>query len=91
MAPGKLIGRWGAYSPKTPAEKAKAKRLEGKRMAAQVAQQAFLEQHKSCANGCGRPVAFWEDSPVLSLRFHGCCSQECYQQLSENMKNQSFT
>ncbi|WP_304350821.1 hypothetical protein [Comamonas testosteroni] len=79
MAPKKLFGRWGAYTPKTPEDRAKARRLEEKRKADLLAQQAWLDKHKTCANGCGAAVAFWEDSPGYSLRYSGCCSSECEQ------------
>jgi len=75
----KLNGRWGPYEPKTPTEKAKARKQTSKRQQDQARTSAFLERHKSCANGCGRAVAFWEDSPVLSLKYSGCCSKECEQ------------
>jgi hypothetical protein len=73
-----LNGRWGPYEPKTPGDKAKARKQASERRQSQAQVRDFLEKHKSCANGgCGRPVAFYEDSPVLSLKHGGCCSEEC--------------
>ena len=73
----KLNGRWGPYEPKTPADKAKARKQAGERRQSQAQARAFLDKHKSCAAGCGRPVAFYEDSPVPSLKHGGYCSEEC--------------
>jgi DNA invertase Pin-like site-specific DNA recombinase len=76
--PGALSGRWGPYSPKTPKDKSTARKQASERRQSQAQARDFLEQHKHCANGgCGRPVAFYEDSPVLSLKHGGCCSEEC--------------
>lgn len=72
-----LIGRWGPYNPKTPEDKKKARIQAQKRRESQAMQQAWLDKHKSCANGCGKPVAFYTDSPSLSLKHGGCCSLEC--------------
>lgn len=71
-----LYGRYGPYQPKTPADRAKARKQEAARKQAQLSRQAWLEKHKFCANGCGKPVAFW-DEKYLSLRYSGCCSAEC--------------
>ena len=73
----KLNGRWGPYEPKTPGDKAKARKQASVRQQSQAQARDFLDKHKSCANGCGRPVAFYDDSPVLSLKHGGCCSEEC--------------
>ena len=71
-----LWGRYGPYKPRTPAEKAKAgKQAEAGRLARQQ-RQAWLERYSTCLNGCGKPVAFWDDVH-LSLRYSGCCSAEC--------------
>ena len=72
-----LIGRWGPYDSKTPEDKKKARIQAQKRRESQAMQQAWLDKHKSCANGCGKPVAFYTDSPSLSLKHGGCCSLEC--------------
>ena len=72
-----LIGRWGPYDPKTPEDKKKARIQAQKRRESQAMQQAWLDKHKSYANGCGKPVAFYTDSPSLSLKHGGCCSLEC--------------
>ena len=39
------------------------------------------DKHKNCANGCGLPVAFYDDSPVPSLKHGGCCSDDCMRAL----------
>lgn len=72
-----LIGRWGPYDPKTPEDKKKARIQAQKRRESQAMQQAWLDKHKSCMNGCGKPVAFYKDSPSLALKHGGCCSLEC--------------
>ena len=71
-----LHGRYGPYKPKTTADKAKARKQATARREAQEQRRAWLAQHASCANGCGRPVAFW-DEIHYSLRHGGCCSPEC--------------
>lgn len=78
----KLNGRWGPYEPKTPGDKAKARKQASERRQSQAQARDFLDKHKSCANGCGQPVAFYDDSPVLSLRYGGCCSDECQRALN---------
>ena len=65
--PEPLMGRWGPYDAKTPEDKKKARGQAQKRRERQTAQQAWLDKHKSCANGCGKPVAFYEDSPSLAV------------------------
>jgi DNA invertase Pin-like site-specific DNA recombinase len=77
----KLNGRWGPYDPKTPGDKAKARKQASERRQSQAQARDFLDKHKSCANGCGQPVAFYDDSPVLSLKYGGCCSDACQRAL----------
>ena len=71
-----LWGRYGPYKPRTPAEKAKASKQAEARRRGQQQRQAWLERYSTCLNGCGKPVAFWDDVH-LSLRYGGCCSAEC--------------
>lgn len=71
----KLYGRYGAYTPRTPEEKAKARRQAAARAARNAAANAWLEKHRWCVNGCGREAAFY--GPGQSLRFDGACSPEC--------------
>ena len=71
-----LWGRYGPYKPRTPAEKAKANKQAEARRQLQQRRQAWLERYSTCLNGCGKPVAFW-DEIHLSLRYGGCCSAEC--------------
>ncbi len=75
----KVYGRYGRLTPK-PQQAGyyakRAKRQQQERQARAVSLQAWLERHKSCANGCGQPVAFY-DTIHYSLRYGGCCSPEC--------------
>ena len=71
-----LWGRYGPYKPSTLAEKAKARQQAEARRQAQQRRQAWLERYNTCLNGCGKPVAFW-DEVNLSLRYSGCCSAKC--------------
>ena len=73
----KLNGRWGPYEPKTPGDKAKARKQAAERKQTQAQARVWLDKHKDCANGCGRPAAFYEDTPVPVLKYGGCCSAEC--------------
>lgn len=73
----KLKGRWGPYEPKTPGDKAKARKQAGERKQRQAQELAWLDKNKNCANDCGRPAAFYEDTPVPVLKFGGYCSPEC--------------
>lgn len=40
----KLYGRWGSYEPKTPADKAKARKLASERRQSQAQARAFLDK-----------------------------------------------
>lgn len=71
----KLYGRYGAYTPRTAEERAKARRQAAARAAKSAAAYAWLEKHRWCINGCGREAAFY--GPGQSLRFDGACSMEC--------------
>ncbi len=71
-----LWGRYGPYKPRTPAEKAKASKQQAEARRRGQQRQTWLERHSTCLNGCGKPVAFW-DEVNLSLRYSGCCSAEC--------------
>lgn len=79
----KIYGRWGAYEARTPEEKSRARRQEQKRQAARASLGAWLEKHKTCANGCGRPVAFY-DTIHYALKYSGCCSPECESAMQAN-------
>ena len=56
--------------------RAKASKQAEARRRGQQQRQAWLERYSTCLNGCGKPVAFWDDVH-LSLRYGGCCSAEC--------------
>lgn len=70
-----LFGRFGSYTPRTPAEKKRARELAAKRRLLQAQIADFLDKHKECKNGCGQPPA-WHDGGQ-SLRYGGCCSEQC--------------
>lgn len=79
----KVTGRYGTFTPRLDqaafyakrAKKQKERQAEAARSLA-----AWLERHKSCANGCGKPVAFY-DTVHYSLKHGGCCSAECEAEL----------
>lgn len=75
----KITGRYGTFTPRpdqAPIYAKRAKAQKKKRAAAARSLAAWLEQHKTCANGCGQPVAFY-DAVHYSLKHDGCCSAEC--------------
>ena len=72
-----LFGRWGSYTPKTPEEKARARRQESQRKADRASAALWLERTRWCTNGCGNEAARYEDSPGHALRYSGACSPEC--------------
>ena len=71
----KLFGRWGAYTARTPEEKAKARRQQNARAALVDAARSFKEKHRWCVNSCGNEAAWYEGGQTL--RFDGACSPEC--------------
>lgn len=71
-----LWGRFGPYKPRTPAERSKARKQAQERAQQALQRAQWLEKHKACLNGCGAPVAFYDDQ-YLGLRYSGCCSAEC--------------
>ncbi len=73
---GLLNGRFGPYKPRTPAERAKARKQAQEARLAAIQRQDWLSRHSTCLNGCGEPVAFY-DEVYLSLRYGGCCSAAC--------------
>ena len=73
---GLLNGRFGPYKPRTPAERAKARKQAQEARLAAIRRQDWLSRHSTCLNGCGQPVAFY-DEVHLSLRYGGCCSAAC--------------
>lgn len=76
MAAQYLSGRYGLHQPKTPSDRAKARKQAAQASEARLQRQDWLDKHSTCANGCGKPVAFWDET-YLSLRHNGCCSAEC--------------
>lgn len=84
--PSHLHGRFGGYKPRNPEERGLARRqnLAKRAEAARVA--AWLDKHRACANGCGQPVAFW-DNIHHALRFSGCCSADCEAVLQARERN----
>ena len=78
-----------ALVAKNSTEKVKARQQAEARRQAQQRRQAWLERYSTCLNGCGKPVAFW-DEIHLSLRYGGCCSAECessHQERNDRAKN----
>ena len=71
----KLRGRYGYYEPRTPEEKAKARRQQKARVGMVEAARSFKEKHRWCRNACGKEAAWYEGGQTL--RFSGCCSAEC--------------
>lgn len=71
----KLSGRYGYYEPRTPEEKAKARRQQKARAGLVEAARSFKEKHRWCRNACGKEAAWYEGGQTL--RFSGCCSAEC--------------
>ena len=81
----KINGRYGPFTPKpeqAPYYRKRQRRQEAARRE-QVAQRAaWLDKHRSCANGCGQPVAFY-DTIHYALRYSGCCSPECEDEMEQ--------
>lgn len=80
----RVKGRFGWFTPKpaqVPFYSRRAAAQGRARRAAAAALAAWLEKHSTCANGCGRPVAFY-DTVHYCLLFDGCCSAECLAVLS---------
>lgn len=82
----KVNGRYGLFTPRqnqaaSYAKRAKREAEQRKARAVQLA--AWLDKHKSCAAGCGKPVAFY-DQIHYGLRFGGCCSAECERRIAQN-------
>jgi len=75
----KVRGRYGLFTPRADQAAIYAKRAQRQQQQARArsaATAAWLEKHKTCANGCGQPVAFY-DTTHYCLRHNGCCSAEC--------------
>lgn len=75
----KVNGRYGSFKPKphqVDYYAGRAKRQAQERQGRAALLHAWLEKHKTCANGCGQPVAFY-DTIHYTLRYSGCCSPEC--------------
>lgn len=76
MPTHKLMGRWGPYTPRTPQERARARKQAEQRRQEAARAAAWLERTRWCRAGCGQEAARWP-GPALALRFGGCCSSEC--------------
>ena len=68
-------GRYGSYDPRTPYDKAKARRENQQRQKMQAQVLAFKRAHELCINGCGKPAAWFPGGQTLL--FAGACSAEC--------------
>lgn len=84
--PSTLYGRYGAYNPRNDRERAKARLQASKRRVQAATLAAWLKKHEACANGCGRPVAVY-DEINYALRFSGCCSADCEAALQGRERN----
>lgn len=82
-----LFGRFGTYTPKTPADKAKARKQASKRKADAAMAAEWMQRTALCINGCGREAARYEDSPGRTLRHGGACSPECKKQAELKLLN----
>lgn len=85
MAPP-LFGRYGTYKPRSDVERARARKQAQGRSEVAASRAAWLQKHQFCANGCGRPTAFW-DTIHYSLRYSGACSAECQTELQTRGTN----
>jgi hypothetical protein len=75
----KINGRFGTFTPRPDQTAYYAKRAKAqarKRTEAQRSLAAWLDKYSSCINGCGKPVAFY-DEINYTLKHLGCCSPEC--------------
>lgn len=75
----KVLGRYGFFTPRpdqAPFYAKREKRRQQQQREAAQAQAEWLKKHQACANGCGKPVAFY-DTVHYTLRYSGCCSAEC--------------
>ena len=80
----KIKGRWGQFTPKPRQAAFYAARVaseKNQRRKAAIQRADWLEKHSACANGCGQPVAFY-DEIHFALKFGGCCSAQCEAKLS---------
>jgi hypothetical protein len=79
----KISGRYGTFTPR-PDQAAyyakRAKAQKAKRADVQRSLAEHLAMHRTCANGCGRAVAFY-DTVHYCLKYGGCCSAECEAEL----------
>lgn len=71
-----LKGRFGYYAPRNATERAWARKQAAARAKQAARQAAWIEKNRWCANGCGKPAAFYEGG-TPALRFGGCCSAAC--------------
>ena len=74
-----VLGRYGFFTPRpdqAPFYAKREKRRQQQQREAVQAQAEWLKKHQACANGCGKPVAFY-DTVHYTLRYSGCCSAEC--------------
>jgi len=88
----KVSGRYGSFTPK-PHQAGyyakRAKRQQQQRHERAASLRAWLDQHKSCVNGCGQPVAFY-DTINYALQYSGCCSREWESALQVRVTEKAF-
>lgn len=76
---GYINGRYGPFQPRRDQAAFYKRRQQAEAMTrreAAAARAAWLDKHKTCATGCGQPVAF-HDPVHLALKHSGCCSAQC--------------
>lgn len=87
----KVLGRYGFFTPRPDQApfyaKREKKRQQQQREAVQ-AQAEWLAKHKECANGCGKPVAFY-DTVHYALMYSGCCSTECEEAMKDKTPSEA--
>lgn len=80
----KVQGRYGMFTPR-PDQAAfyakRAKKQQQQRAEASRRTAEWLDKHRTCANGCGKDVAFY-DTVHYALKHGGCCSVECEVELN---------
>lgn len=83
----KVQGRYGTFTPRPSQADFYAKRSKKQRQKSTDAVRSlknWLDKHQSCANGCGKPVSFY-DTVYYALKHGGCCSAECEAELGRKV------
>lgn len=75
----KIHGRYGPFTPQpgqAPFYRQRQQRQAAVRRTQAAQRAAWLDPHRTYANGCGQPVAF-TDTIHYALRYSGCGSAAC--------------